>query len=76
MDMSVPPETVPQPCLHCRRRNSEEGSGARGQEKDTPTENPQLPGHHSRLSPLSHSGETLSLKSGTGMRKLMSIISI
>ena len=49
---------------------------ARGKEKDTHTENPQLRGRHSRLNPLSHCGETLSLKSGIGARQLMSTISI
>ena len=44
--------------------------------EDTPTENLQLRGRHSRLSPLSHCGETLSLKRGIGVRELMSTISI
>ena len=42
----------------------------------TLTENLRLRGRHSRLSPLSHCGEILSLKSETGARELMSTLSI
>ena len=38
--------------------------------------NLKLRSRHSRLSPLSHCGETLSIKSGTGARKPMSTVTI
>ena len=44
--------------------------------RGTLTENLQLRWCHSHLSPLRHSGETLSLKSGIGACKLMPTISI
>ena len=75
MGMSVHPETMPQLWVNCPRA-SEEGSRARGLEKETPTENLQLCGRHSHLNPLSHCGEIFSLKSEIGARELMSTISI
>ena len=57
MDMCEHRETVPQPWVNCPRA-SEDGSWARGQEKDTPTGKLQFSGRHNCLSLLRHWGET------------------